>query len=237
MMTLRILSVVMAVFLSACQSPPAPDLHMGKAAEVNVMSLAQPLAKQTKVLSIDWGPLGSPGQLVIAQVLTYSGKEPVITTPAGWTLIRDDSSGPTTRQTLYWHVVQASEPSAQTWTFSQRVDAQGAILLLDPAAHTSSLDISSGQSGSGNQPIAPSLTTTNDGDLILAFYASDFGPGGLSVTMPAKMSTVVDKTLAQKEYWILGGSQTSKGKIENITCDTVQLSNWVAALLAIKRGS
>jgi len=234
---MRRLIAVLAVFLLACHRPLPPDVHVGKPAGVNVISLAEGLVKRTRTLTIDWGPLGSSGQLAIAQVLSYSGRKPIITAPRGWNLIRDDSTQGTTRQSLYWHLIQSGDPSVQTWSFDQRVEAEGVILLLDGLAPTSPLDTNSGQNGSGSYPMTPSLVTSSDGDLVLAFYASDFGPGGLGVKMPAKMDIVVDQTSAQREYWVVGSSQTQKGKVDSIAAQTVQLSNWVAVLLALKKGT
>ena len=83
-------------------------------------------------------------------------------------------------------------------------------------------------------PIPPSLVRSYDGDLLLAFYASDFGPGGLGVTMPAKMYSIVDQTSAQREYWVVGANQAHKGRVDVAPAQTVQLSNWVAALVAVR---
>jgi len=253
-MTRYALPAVLAILVAAC-NPSPPEVNIGTTAGINVVSVAQPLAKRTTSLTIDWGPMGQPGQFAIADVLTYSAQKPTIAASAGWTLIRDNPHPVTTRQTLYWHVVGAADPSKQTWTFSERVDAQGAVLLLDNVDPTSPIDASSGNVGGGNRLTAKSLTTTNDGDLILAFFATDFGPGGLGVSMPSDVGTVaargcgpssgatipismgkiMDQTLAQNEYWILGTNQTRKGKTEDTVCESVQLSNWVAAQVAIKR--
>ena len=86
------------------------------------------------------------------------------------------------------------------------------------------LDVSSGKDGGGMNPIPPSLVTSYDGDLLLAFYASDFGPGGLGVKMPAKMYSIVDQTSAQREYWVVGAHQTRKGRVDVAPAQTVQLS-------------
>lgn len=231
---MRQLITALVLFLSACHRPLPPDVHIAKLEGVTITSLAEAFVKRTRTLTIDWGPMGNSEQVALAQVLSYSGKAPSITAPLDWNLIRDDSSQGTTRQSLYWHRIQSGEPSAQTWSFSQRVDAEGVILLLDGLARISPLDVSSGKDGGGINPIPPSLVTTYDGDLVLAFYASDFGPEGLGVKMPPKMYSVVDQTSAQREYWIVGARQVHQGKVDGASAQTVQLSNWVAALVALR---
>jgi hypothetical protein len=220
--------------LAAC-SPPGPDIHIGKFSDIEVSTFAQAFAESTRKITIDWGPLARPGQLAIAQIIIYSHQDDAVNAPSGWTLIRDDRSPVLTRQLLYWHTVETGDLSAQTWRFLRRLDVQGAILLLDGrVAIDSPIDNSSGNSGGGSKPTAPSLNTNHEGDLILAFYATDFGPGGLGPKMPTNMSTILVRTLADKEYWILGMVQDRKAATSNITCETVQLSDWTAAQVAIR---
>ena len=98
----RILMVLMAVSMAACNSgaPQSADNTVGGA---NVVSAAHvPLSKETKSLSLDWGKNARAGQVAIADVVTYGGPKVTITPPTEWTLIRDDSTE-TTRQSLYWH--------------------------------------------------------------------------------------------------------------------------------------
>src|SRR5580704_2704740 len=114
-------------------SPPCQILRApaGDASVAGV--IPTPLAQS--VTSITLGSVADPanlipgvaaevkgGQLLIANVMTYSGASTAIDAPAGWELIRDDVS-PTTRQTLYSHVAVADEQPSE-WKFNQAVDAQ-----------------------------------------------------------------------------------------------------------------
>lgn len=203
----------------------------------NVVSTAQaPMASATTSLSLDWGTKAQAGQIALADVLSYGGPKPTITAPTGWQLIRDDSTQ-TTRQSLYWHAVQAKDPSTATWTFSEPVDAQGALLLLDNTAPGVPVDITSGNTGSGGTATANSIVTTANGDLILAFYATDFGGPGLSPTMPTNVESILDQEMKSHEYWILANYQNQIGSTENAASTVSQLFNWVAAQIAIKRAA
>lgn len=218
---------VMAVFLAACNSsPPVPS----------VFSFAQtPLTKRTTRLALDWSSLGEPGRFVIADVLSYSGAEPKMGAPEGWTLIRDDASQ-STRQSLYLHVIRANERSVQTWTFSQPVDTQGVILFLDDVATVDPVDATSGNTGSGSSLLAKSVKTTTGGDLILAFYATDFVGTRPDHDAPEDMSAIVDQIEWPHAYWILGTHPSRKGDTGDAPCTSAQVFTWVAAQVAIKRG-
>jgi hypothetical protein len=239
------LMLAAAVLVAGCNSGPSQtaDNSVGGA---NVVSSAKtPMAKATTSLTLDWGSKGQAGQVEIADVLTYGGSGPAIAAPAGWQLIRDDSTK-TTRQSLYWHALQANEGSNATWTFSTPVDAQGAVVLLDNVASTAPVDMSSGNTGEGGSMTAKSIATTSDGDLILAFNATDFGAyrhtactvcDGLNPKLPPDVTVVLNHESTALEYWILANYQTQIGDTEVQVSDAPQFFNWVAAQVAIKRGA
>src|ERR1019366_4643047 len=177
------LIAVAAVFAVACNSSPS-QLAYNTVGGANVVSTAKtPMATATTSLSLDWGKKGQAGQVAIADVMSYGGSKTTITAPTGWQLIRDDST-PTTRQSLYWHAIQASDPSTATWTFSEPVDAQGAIVLLDNVAPGAPVDMSNVNTGNGGKVTSSSMTTTADGDLILIFKVTDFSNAPLLAPIP-----------------------------------------------------
>ncbi len=230
------LIAVAAVFVVACNSSPSqtPENTVGGA---NVATSAQAaMAKATRSLSLDWGKQGQAGQVAIADVLSYGGSKPTITAPAGWQMIRDDSSE-TTRQSLYWHAIQANDASTATWAFSEPVDAQGAIVLLDNVASAAPVDMTSGNIGTGGTPTAKSIATTADGDLILSYYGTDFHLPGLAPQLPAGAKTLINQEAASHEFWILAVYQSQFGSTEDQVCSAAQLFNWAAAQVAIKRGA
>src|ERR1035437_5513596 len=171
------LIAIAAVFLVTYNSSPSSGSAENTVGGASVISSAEaPMTKGTTSLSLNVGPNAQIGQFAIADVLSYDGSKPTITAPDGWQLIRDDYTQ-TTRQSLYWHAIQADDSSTATWTFSEPVDAQGAILLVDNVGSDSPVDMTSGNTGDGGgfSLTAKSVATTSDGDLILAFNATDFG--------------------------------------------------------------
>jgi hypothetical protein len=127
------------------------------------------------------------------------------------------------------------------------VDAQGSVVLLDNVASDAPVDASSGNTGGLNGTItAKSVATTSDGDLILAFNATDFGSfryascgicGGLNPTLPENESVVLNQEAAGLEYWILASNQDQVGQTDPQVSVAAQFYNWVAAQVAIKPGS
>ena len=225
-----------AVFAVACNSSPS-QLAYNTVGGANVVSTAKtPMATATTSLSLDWGKKGQAGQVAIADVMSYGGSKTTITAPTGWQLIRDDST-PTTRQSLYWHAIQASDPSTATWTFSEPVDAQGAIVLLDNVAPGAPVDMSNVNTGNGGKVTSSSMTTTADGDLILIFKVTDFSNAPLLAPIPGDMSAVVAQEKKPYQYWILATYQSQNGATEDTEFSFPQLFNWVAAQVAIKHGS
>jgi hypothetical protein len=199
----------------------------------NLVGLTQtPMSKMVTSLSFRFDHPGRPGQLLIADVMTYQGKVPVIEAPARWKLIRDDSSA-STRQSLYAYVGEPSEQPV-TWKFNQPVEAQGVILILDGAAASDPIGESSAGASSDDLGPAPAVITADDGDFIMVFFATDFGEPGLSPRLPDDMIEIV-KESGSHAYWILGSYQTKRGKTAAVDCPSGQLYNAVAAQVAIKR--
>jgi hypothetical protein len=232
----RSLILAASILLLGCNSPP-PGSATNTVGGANVVSSAQaPMARATTSLSLDWGKKGQAGQVAIADVMSYSGPKTTITAPDGWQKIRDDSTA-TTRQSLYWHAIQANEPSTATWKFSEPVDAQGAMVLLDNVAASSPVDVNNGKTGGGGTVHSDSLTTTADGDLILIFQTTDFSNAPLAAQTPSDMSAVVKQEQASHQYWILATYQSHNGTTEETEFSFPQLFNWVGAQVAIKHGS
>jgi hypothetical protein len=235
----RILIVAAIVSFIGCNSGPSQTADNAVGGPDIVSTAQTPITKATTSLLLDWGKKGQAGQVAIADVLSYGGPKITITAPAGWQKIRDDSTA-TTRQSLYWHAIQANDPSAATWTFSDPVDAQGAIVLLDNVASAAPIDMTSGNKGAGGTVTARSTATTGDGDLILSFYATDFGLAGLMGSFPdkpANTKAVINQQAGPYEYWILATYMSQNGATEDQVCSVSQIFNWVAAQVAIKKGA
>jgi hypothetical protein len=231
-----LMALATAAFVVGCNSGPSGSATNTVGGANVVASTQAPMAQATTSLSLDWGKKGEAGQVAIADVITYGGPKTKITAPDGWQLIHDDSSA-TTRQSLYWHQIAANDTSPATWTFSDPVDAQGAIVLLDDVLASAPVDMSNGNAGTGGDVKSDSLTTTADGDLILIFKATDFSNAPLLGQIPDDMTAVVKQEQAPHQYWIVATYQNQTGATEQTDFNFPQLFNWVAAQVAIKHAS
>jgi hypothetical protein len=232
----RALMGAAALLVVACNSgsPAGSSTNTVGGADV-VASTQTKMTTKTKSLSLDPGKNAQAGQVAVADVITYGGPKVTITAPDGWQLIRDDST-PTTRQSLYWHAIQANDTSP-TWSFSAPVDAQGAIVLLSNVAPGAPVDMSNAKTGAGGDIKSESMTTTADGDLILIFKATDFSNSPLHWQVPENTKAVVAQENLPHQYWIVSTWQSQNGATEATEFSFPQLVNWVAAQVAIKHGS
>jgi hypothetical protein len=130
------------------------------------------------------------GDVMIASVAARGN--PNFTAPAGWTLIRLDINGFTLRQALYWKVATGSEPPSYTWTLSNSQAAAGGIVAYSGVDTTNPIDVHSGAfspSGATSSAVAPSVTTTVNGAMIVGFFGVARNTG---VTPPAGMTERFD---------------------------------------------
>jgi hypothetical protein len=228
--TLIVVAAVLLVTHNPLASSGSAEITVGGA---SVVSFAQaPMMNGTTSLSLDWGPNGQTDQFAIADVLSYDGSKPTITAPDGWQLIRDDYTR-TTRQSLYWHAIQANDSSTASWTFSEPVDAQGAILLLDNVGSASLVDMTAGNTGTGGTMGAKPVVSTANGDLIIGFFATDFYLPGLTPQIPGKTRV---KKAASNEFWILSTYQSQNGGAGKPEFSLPHVFNWTAAQVAIRNG-
>jgi hypothetical protein len=124
---------------------------------------------------------------VLVAVVDARGN-PNITAPAGWTLVRLDVSGFVMRQGVYVRVAGTNPPASYTWTLSGVQSAAGGISAyvgVDTAAPVMAHNGLISSSNTSKSIVAPSITTTADGAMILGFFGvakntSVTPPGGMS---------------------------------------------------------
>jgi len=192
-----------------------------------------PMPKDVTSITLNTPSGVQPGQLLIADLMTFGGAAPTITAPSGWQLIRDDIS-PTTRQSLYYHFAETNDAPAE-WKFTQPVYAQGVVLTLDKVWSTDPIDASSGMTGPKDQTKAPALMTTDDGDLILVFFATDFAFIAPGPTFPDHTVPIVNQISDPDAYWIFASYQARRGDVAAADSPTPQLYYVAAAQVAIRR--
>src|SRR5271156_1102365 len=109
----RSISIAAATILLVAYSF-SPSFAADQAGATVASYTETPITKATTSLSLSLAQNWRAGEFAIADVLSYGGGQTTITAPDGWELIRDDSP-PTTRQSLYWHVIESSDAGTATW--------------------------------------------------------------------------------------------------------------------------
>jgi hypothetical protein len=137
------------------------------------------------------------GDALLASVAVRGN--PVLTPPAGWTLVRLDLSGGTIRQAIYVRIAGASEPVSYTFTLSNAQSAAGGIVAYSGVDPTTPIDAHGGQiNASSTSLTAPSITTTGANRMLVAFYAI---PNLTTYTAPAGMTERFDQQVpAANQY-------------------------------------
>ena len=114
-------------------------------------------------------PTSVAGDLLLATVDVRG--QPVVTAPAGWTLLRTDTVGTSIRKATFWRLATASEPTSYTWGFNKPRSAVGTILAYDGVSVTSPIQANSGQANAASRSLtAPSLTTTTPDALVVGLF-------------------------------------------------------------------
>jgi hypothetical protein len=144
------------------------------------------------------------GSICVAD-LSMTGQN-VITPPAGWNQIRIDNISYFSTQALYWHLTTSGEPSSYTWNSTGGVYFEGIISCyygvnisapMDPGAQNGS-----GVAITGGTATAPSITTRNNGDVIIgAFVVGESNWGqGVTINLPAVLTQRSSFTDADADY-------------------------------------
>ena len=129
-------------------------------------------------------PSGTASSDVLVAALDNAGTT-TVTAPSGWTLVRSTSSGSSLTQATYVHVAGTSEPSSYQWRFSSQRTASAVMAAYIGVNTTTPVDVSSGGSSSNSSSdVAPSVTTTVAGDLLIGVFGE---AANATVTPPAGM--------------------------------------------------
>ena len=130
------------------------------------------------------------GDVLVAAVDIGLGTT-TVTAPSGWTLVRSTTSGSSLTQATYVHVAGTSEPSSYQWRFSSLRMASGVMAAYVGVNTTTPVDVSGGGSSSNSSSdVAPSVTTTVAGDLLIGVFGE---AANASVTPPTGMLEQVEQ--------------------------------------------
>ena len=102
--------------------------------------------------------------------ITVAGA-PTITPPAGWTLVRVETSGSALRQAIYSRFVTASEPSTATFSLSSQFAAGAVVTLYRGVSTTTPVEAQSGRVNPASLQVAttPITTTTANAAVVGSF--------------------------------------------------------------------
>ncbi|MGH8972545.1 MAG: DUF7594 domain-containing protein [Acidimicrobiia bacterium] len=118
-------------------------------------------------------PAGTqPGDVMVAAIV-LNDDDPAISTPVGWTLVRTDAVLNAVLQSVYVRVAGASEPASYTWSIPDFRRITGGISSYSGVDTSHPVDAHNGatDAGGGTSIIAPSITTTTPGAMILHLAA------------------------------------------------------------------
>jgi Bacterial Ig domain/Chitobiase/beta-hexosaminidase C-terminal domain/PASTA domain len=114
-----------------------------------------------------------PNDLLVAHIARVGNA--AITTPSGWTAAGGANGGNLVRQATYYRVAGAAEPASYTWTWTATQAAAGGMSAYYGVKASAPLGLVGTAASANNATTvtAPSLTTTANDALVLAFFASN----------------------------------------------------------------
>jgi len=122
-----------------------------------------------------------PGDVMVAAIAVRGGTATGITSvPAGWTLVPGGANpidnGTDLKLAVYYKAATAAEPANYTWGFSSSEKASGGIQAYANVDPADPIDAALGQATpSGTTHSTPSVTTTLDGTMLVASFATATG--------------------------------------------------------------
>jgi hypothetical protein len=117
-------------------------------------------------------PVESAGGDVLVASITVRGK-PTIAPPAGWTLVRTDSSGNVITTSTFVRVLASdAEPAVYGWSWAGQLAATGQVLAYRGVDAADPVMAAAGQSAGPRSTtiVAPSVTTTGDGAHVVGLF-------------------------------------------------------------------
>ncbi len=130
-------------------------------------------ASNTTSITIAVPPGYAAGDLLIAAVATDGNQASSLSPPAGWNEIVVASGSSSTTLGVWWKLATASESSSYDFTWAGSEKAYGWIMRFTGHDPASPIHATATGEGSSNSPIAPAVTTTVDGCLILRIGGFD----------------------------------------------------------------
>lgn len=144
----------------------------GVNAAITVIQSATTSVNPGSTLSLVVPAATAVGDFMIVQITSRGA--PTITAPAGWTLLRTDSSTGVLRQAVYYKFAVAGDPGAtRTWSLGSSQRAVAGMMVFRGVDTTVPIDAHAGQVNAASTTVAgPSITTTSSGAMLVAFFGT-----------------------------------------------------------------
>jgi hypothetical protein len=186
----------------------------------------------TTTLTVDTPAGVEADDVLLAAITTRPPRD--VTPPAGWTLVRTDSSGTTIAQSLWVRTASGSEPADATWTFALPIAAAiGHIAAYEGIDPVSPVDVAGGQANASSTSVtAPSVTTTvADVRLVGAFAVANDAtftpPGGMTERADAMHDGDIDAAASLSDVALTDPGATGS-KVATSSAGAVNLGALVA---------
>lgn len=174
-----------------------------------------------------------PGDLLVAQLAFDNGTDGLtLTAPAGWTFVRRDDELTSFGQALYFRVATAAEPLTALWSVTNNPLCTVQLLVYRGVDPVSPLDGAVGAHGDGTALLAPALTTTAAGDLLVVVFGHDSSLTTLAadVTLTQRAFSNTNKTLVATDLQLAAPGVTGPW-----AATAGATNQWAAQALALKR--
>jgi hypothetical protein len=175
------------------------------------------------------------GDLLIA-FIAKDDDDAITGVPTGWTLIVGQAAQYQARFNCYYKIATASEPDSYTWR-GDREQYVGVILRYTGHDPTNPINAyaSASSSTANNSPVAPSVTTTVDGCLIIQAFGADDDDTPYTVPSPLTQRWNEISNTGNGTCGTAGGEwvQTSAGNTGTATFTMNAPEEWAAITIAI----
>jgi hypothetical protein len=179
-------------------------------------------------------PPNASGKLWIVQV-AHAGLPNSLTSPAGWTLIRETSNGSAVTSALYWKTASTETSVAFTYTPGGGVTLLGALAVYSGVDAGHPVDDSAASLGTSADATTPEVTTQTGGTLLVHALAKRLevlpAPGGST----SRWSRQVGAT--GSGGGITGGEEpfAGPGTSSPRTSSGTTSGAWIAQTVALRR--
>ena len=146
-------------YFSATHTNPQPiSLADFGGANIKYETASTPAFADLVNVAVPAPPGVQPGWLLVA-VIGFESDDPIVTPPAGWTLIRASRyTGGQVSMHSFWHVAGATEPPSYTFTLSTRKRSYAGIVAYSGVTAANPIATSVGSEGHSLAATAPSAT-------------------------------------------------------------------------------